>query len=240
MLKKLAVAVLVLLLLAVAGIVVAYQMLGRALPEAQQHLQGSGYEASLADDGSLFFRPSVANGHGLLIMPAALAEPLAYAQTAGFFASNGYTVFVPRGTLRLPGNTVAVAALRMSELDMDDWFVIGHSAGGSAALQLILRQDLAVKALALWATDVVGDYSQLNVPMLYIRGDRDGLLPEERFDAVQARLPESVRYLSVQGGNHRGFALYSRQLFDNSATTSAERQIAFANDRTARFFAARF
>lgn len=240
MLKKIAIGVLLLLVLAVAAVVAAYQIDGRPLPEASQYLQGADYTATVEDDGTLVFQPARPNGHGLLVMPAALVQPLAYAKTAAFFAGIGYTVLVPAGAMRLPVNAVEPAAARMDSLGMEDWFMIGHSMGGFAALELIIRHSPRVKALALWASDMPADYSRVTVPMIFIRGDRDGLLPEARFTAVQARLPPSVRYVTFPGGNHQGFALYSHQFFDNPASTSPGRQIEFADERSARFFAAQF
>lgn len=240
MLKKIAIGILVLLLVVAGVVAVVYQVEGQALPEASQYLEGASYAATTEADGTLLFSPARPNGHGLLIMPGALVQPLAYARTAAFFADIGYTVLVPRGALRLPINAVEPAAARMAELDMDDWFIIGHSMGGFSGLELIARHAPAVKAVALWACEMPVDYSSLKVPMIFIRGDRDGLLSEERLAGVQARLPSSVRYITLPGGNHQGFALYSHQFFDNPATTSTERQISFANDRTARFFASQF
>jgi len=239
-LKKIAIGVLLLLLVAMGAMVVVYRIEGQPLPEASQYLEGASYAATTEADGTLLFTPARPSGHGLLIMPGALVQPLAYARTAAFFADLGYTVLVPRGALRLPINAVEPAAARMAELGMDDWFIIGHSMGGFAGLELVARHAPVVKAVALWGCEMPVDYSSLEVPMLFIRGDHDGLLTDERFAAVQARLPATVRYITLPGGNHRGFALYSHQLFDNPATISTERQVSLANDRTARFFAARF
>jgi pimeloyl-ACP methyl ester carboxylesterase len=96
-----------------------------------------------------------------------------------------------------------------------------------------------VKAVALWACAMPADYSAVKVPMLFLWGDHDGLLPEQRFAEVRARLPASVRYVPVPGANHRGFAMYSHQFFDGEATLGQDQQIDFANARTAEFFSAR-
>lgn len=238
MLKKLGIAAVVLLALAGAVLVAWYQVDGQPLPEASQYLQGEGYTAATEADGALVFTPARPNGHGLLIMHGALIKPLAYARTAAYFAAIGYTVYVPSGALRLSINAVDAAAGRMGRFGVADWVVIGHSMGGFSSLELITRHAPPVKALALWACAIPADYRGVAVPMIFIRGDHDGLLPPERFADVQAKLPPSVRYVTVPGGNHQGFALYSHQFFDHPATTSPERQIDFADERTARFFAA--
>lgn len=238
MLQKIGIAMVGLMVLAGTVVLALYQLEGRPLPEADAYLKGEGYTATVEDDGALVFTPARPNGHGLLIMQGALVEPLAYAKTAAYFAAIGYTVYAPAGALRLPINAVGAAAARMARFGVGDWVVIGHSMGGFAALELMARHAPPVKALALWASDVPGDYRNLQVPVLFIRGERDGLLTPERFEAVKARLPPTVRYLTLPGGNHQGFGLYSHQLFDNPASTSADRQIDFADERSARFFVA--
>ena len=240
MLRKIGFTLLAVLLLGAAVLIAWYQVDGQPLPEVQQYLSGDGYSARVEADGGLLFTPAVPNGHGLLIMHGALIKPLSYAKTAAFFAQQGYTVLVPYGWLRLSINAADGAAARMATLGAKDWFVIGHSMGGFSSLTLISRHSPNVKAVALWASAMPSDFSALMVPMLFIRGDRDGLLTPGRFADAQSKLPASVAYLNLPGGNHQGFAMYSHQFFDNAATVSWAEQIDFADEQTARFFAARF
>jgi pimeloyl-ACP methyl ester carboxylesterase len=238
MLRTIGKLVLGLLVIGAALLAAWYQIDGQPLPEAQQFLHGQGYTAQVEDDGAMVFSPVDANGHGLLIMHGALIKPLSYAKTAAFFARLGYTVFVPSGAARLSITAVDSAAARMASFGVRDWVMIGHSMGGFSSLELIARHKLPVKALALWACAMPGDYSSLSVPMLFLRGDHDGLLPPERFADARSKLPAAVEYVNLPGGNHRGFALYSHQFFDGEATLGPAEQIDFADDRTAAFFAA--
>ena len=237
-LRKIGKVVLGLLVLGAAVLAAWYQIDGQPLPEARQYLEDAGYTAQVDDDGAMVFTPAVANGHGLLIMHGALIKPLSYAKTAAYFARLGYTVFVPSGAARLSITAVDSAAARMASFGVRDWVLIGHSMGGFSSLELISRHAPRVKALALWACAMPGDYSSLSLPILFIRGDHDGLLPPERFADAQSKLPATVEYVNLPGGNHRGFALYSHQFFDGDAATSPDEQIDFANEKTAAFFAA--
>ena len=229
--------VLGLLVLVVVALVIFYQVDGQPLPEAGQYLEGAGYTARIEEDGAMVFTPAAANGHGLLIMHGALIKPLSYAQTAAFFARQGYTVFVPTGAARLSIAAVDDAAARLASFDVRDWVLIGHSMGGFAGLELVTQHQPPVRAIALWACAMPGDFSSVSLPMLFIRGDRDGLLPPERFADARSKLPVTVQYVNLPGGNHRGFALYSHQFFDGVATMGPAEQIQFANDETAAFFA---
>jgi len=236
------IALVIVALLAVGAILLAlwYRIDGQPLPETAQYLAGEGFAAVEEDDGSFVFTPIAANGHGLVIMHGALIKPQSYAQTAAYFAQLGYTVFVPSGPGRLSVNAVDSAAARLDSFGVQDWFFIGHSMGGYSSLELISRHQPNVRALALWAAGVPADFSGLNLPMLYIWGDNDGLQPLERFAEGQANLPESVHYVTLPGANHKNFAMYSHQYFDNDAILDPQLQIDFANDTTAVFFAQHF
>jgi pimeloyl-ACP methyl ester carboxylesterase len=236
------IALVIVALLAVGAILLAlwYRIDGQPLPETAQYLAGEGFAAVKEDDGSFVFTPIAANGHGLVIMHGALIKPQSYAQTAAYFAQLGYTVFVPSGPGRLSVNAVDSAAARLDSFGVQDWFFIGHSMGGYSSLELISRHQPNVRAVALWAAGVPADFSGLNLPMLYIWGDNDGLQPLERFAEGQANLPESVHYVTLPGANHKNFAMYSHQYFDNDAILDPQLQIDFANDTTAVFFAQHF
>jgi len=213
-----------------------YQIDGQPLPETDEYLNGEGYTVAQSADGGFVVTPEATNGHGLLIMHGALIKPKSYAKTAAFFAGRGYTVLVPNGFARLSINAVDPAAERLADFPVTDWFVIGHSMGGFSSLTLISRHEVNVRAAALWASAMPTDFSALTIPILFLSGDHDGLLPPARLAATKAYLPESTRYVTVAGGNHQNFAMYSHQFLDDEALISWREQIDFANNKTAAFF----
>ncbi|GAG01509.1 unnamed protein product, partial [marine sediment metagenome] len=210
---------------------------GQPLPETDQYLSGDGFTVTESDDGGFVFHPAASNGHGLLIMHGALIKPKSYARSAAFFAQLGYTVLLPNGMVRLSINAVNGAAERMKTFDVEDWFVIGHSMGGFSSLTLIARHRPNVTAVALWAANQPSDFSDLTMPILFLWGDADGLMPPERFAAGKANLPATVEYVTVPGANHQDFAMYSHQFFDNEGSLGWAAQIDLANATTAAFFA---
>ena len=240
MIKKLGIGILGLLILGVVIMAAWYQIDGQPLPETNRFMGGDGYGITEFDDGSFVFSPVASNGHGLLIMHGALIKPKSYAKTAAYFARLGYTVLLPNGAARLSINAVDGAAGRMKEIKVQDWYVIGHSMGGYASLTLITRHRPKVKALALWAAIPPTDFSDLAIPILFLWGDNDGLLSPERFTDGKSNLPATVEYVTVPGGNHQDFAMYSHQFFDNEGLMGWPAQIDLANETTAEFFAESF
>jgi pimeloyl-ACP methyl ester carboxylesterase len=109
--------------------------------------------------------------------------------------------------------------------------------GGFSSLSLLRKHPANVRAVALWAAAMPSDFSDLKVPMLFLWGDRDGLLPAGRLADVRARLPATTRFVTLTGGNHQDFALYTHQFFDNAGDLGWQAQTAQANAETAAFFA---
>lgn len=236
MLKRLLQGLLGLLLL--CGIVLWgwYRIDGIPTAATADYLQGDGYSFSRADDGTLLFTPDVTNGRGIVIMHGALIKPQSYARSAAHFVQQGYTVLLPYGFGRLSVSAVDSMAERIAALALDEWYFIGHSMGGMASLDSIRTHDLDVRAVALWATAMPVDFSTMQQPMLYIWGTNDDLLGEERFRLSRANLPKHVEYITLDGANHKNFAMYSHQFFDGEATLDWMAQIDFANRTTTDFF----
>jgi pimeloyl-ACP methyl ester carboxylesterase len=237
MLKMLAKLLLGLLLFIAIIMVAWYRIDGIPTAETDAFMTGDGYTATEESDGGLLFSPAISNGHGIVIMHGALILPKSYAKSAAFFAGRGYTVYLPNGPGRMSIAAVKQTAARIAALEIDQWFFIGHSMGGMASLETVSTQTINTKAVALWATAMPSDYSSLDVPILFIWGDTDGLLPVERFKLGQDNLPAAVHYITLEGANHKNFAMYGHQFFDSEATINWMEQIDFANETTAEFFA---
>lgn len=237
MLRKTGIVALVLVALVIGGQAVLYIVDGHPLPETEDFLTGELYGVTRDDDGSFVFWPTVPNGRGVVIMHGALIKPQSYANTAAFFARRGYVVYLPYGGwLRLPINAVDDAAARLAEFDADRWYFIGHSMGGLAALDLLRTTDANVRAAALWGAGMPFDYTDVAIPLLFLWGDADGILTADRMETVRGKLPRETRFVTVNGGNHRNFAMYSHQFFDNEGALDWHEQITLANEQTIAFF----
>jgi pimeloyl-ACP methyl ester carboxylesterase len=216
-----------------------YQIDGIPADSSENYMSGTGYTAVEEDDGSLMFTPATNNGHGVVIMHGALILPKSYAKSAAYFAQLGYTIYVPNGPARMSIAVTEDTAERLNSSAIEEWFFIGHSMGGMASLEIISEYNIEAKAVALWATSMPSDYSNVEVPILFIWGDTDGLLPKERFRRTKENLPSSVDYVTLEGANHKNFAMYTHQFFDNEATIDWMEQIDFANETTAAYFSER-
>jgi pimeloyl-ACP methyl ester carboxylesterase len=236
MIKKLLQLVLGLVLIVVVVLAIWYQIDGIPTAETEFFMSGDGYSSVEEADGSLIFTPELSNGFGIVIMHGALILPKSYARSAAFFAARGYTVYLPKGPGRMSIAAIDSTADRLADFNVDDWFFIGHSMGGMASLELVSEHVTEARGVALWATSMPSDFSDVDTPVLFIWGDTDGLLSPERFANAKNNLPDSTTYLTLNGANHKNFAMYSHQFFDQEAKLDWDRQISFANEKTAIFF----
>jgi len=238
MVKKLSLLFLGLLSVGVLLMFAWYRIDGIPVAESENYLSGPDYTSTREPDGSLLFVPAKSNGHGLVIMHGALILPQSYAKSAAYFAALGYTVYLPAGAGRLSIAALDKTAEKIHSSGLSEWFFIGHSMGGMSSLELISSNGIDAEAIALWATAMPADYTRVDAPMLFIWGDTDGLLPKERLVLSQQNLPQDTQYITLEGANHKNFAMYSHQFFDLDARIDWMEQIDFANETTARFFAA--
>jgi pimeloyl-ACP methyl ester carboxylesterase len=229
-----------LILLALVAVVVIqviwYQIDGIPSAEADAYLEGDSYAVRSETDGSYWFEPDKPNGAGIVIMHGALILPKSYAKSAAFFARNGYTVHLPHGPLRMSILATGDVAEALQKSPIETWFFVGHSMGGMASLETISSRAIDARGVALWATSMPADYTEVSSPILFIWGDNDGLLPAERFAQARKNLPSETRYVTLEGANHKNFAQYSHQFFDNEAQIDWDKQIGFANQTTLEFF----
>jgi len=213
-----------------------YHIDGIPTEASVSYLENADYTTTELASGGLKFTPKNPNGLGLVIMHGALIYPQSYTKSAAYFARLGYTVILPLGTLRLSVTAAGETAKQVNQSNINDWYYIGHSMGGMATLETISAHGAPAKAIALWSSGMPRSYTELEIPILFIWGDTDGLLPEGRYKETQNNLPEQVEYVTLEGANHKNFALYSHQFFDNDASIDWMKQINFANETTADFF----
>ena len=182
------------------------------------------------EDGSLVFYPA-AYDSAVIFYPGGKVEALAYIPLMESLAREGVlTVLMP-----MPFN-LAVLAKNAAEgipaqfPEVENWYMAGHSLGGSMAASFAAENTAWVDGLILlaaYSTDPVA------LPVLSIYGSNDGVMNQEKYRQYRPNLPELTEQI-IDGGNHAGFGFYGPQEGDGEATISREEQIA----RTAELMAA--
>ncbi len=207
------------LLLAVA----ALQVFSPATDHSDPSLRTSTADLRVyAEKGDLYFIPQKpdAASMGFVFYPGAKVPKEAYSYLARAVAQAGYPavlVDLPLGFALFGVESAARPAAALPEVKT--WVVGGHSLGGvAAALYARKHQDL-VAGIVFLASYPPGGSSLANTKIraLSISASNDMLTTREKIAKSRPLLPESTRYLVIDGGNHAQFGDYGRQRGDGAA-----------------------
>jgi hypothetical protein len=168
-----------------------------------------------AGDAWVLAPASGASDTGLVFIPGAKVDPLAYAATLVGAVEDGTTAVITKPTLNLAFfDFRPLSAFTRHAPEVDEWFVGGHSLGGVRACQLAEGTD----GLVLFGSYCADDLSGSGLAALSIAGSRDGLSTPEKIADAAHLLPDDALFVVIEGGNHAGFGAYGPQAGDLEAT----------------------
>lgn len=189
------------------------------------------------EDAWTFTPVGPARSTALLFFPGGRVEPTAYAPLAHACARRGYRVFL----VDLTSTAFAASArkaegidrgrsIRAAHREIDRWVIAGHSLGAAIAAEAVHREPDAFGGLVLLATTHPRDFDLSKFPgaVAKVVGTADRVAPLDRSLENEALLPESTRWVRVEGGNHAQFGCYGPQIGDGEATIRRDAQQAIA------------
>lgn len=166
---------------------------------------------------------------GLVFIAGAFVPALAYVPFARALAAAGHPVRViglELGVAQLPGQQDALRASVAGLLTADrEWTLGGHSLGSFYASEYTLAHPDTVAGLFMAGTGhPYVDLSGLTLPVTIINGSNDTIVNSRNDPARASYVPPDLVTVTVEGGNHAGFAYYGPQLGDGAATVSKAEQ----------------
>lgn len=160
---------------------------------------------------------------GLIFYPGGKVEHTAYEPLLAACAEQGILCVL----VKMPGN-LAVLGMDAAEdvlalyPEIEEWYIAGHSLGGSMAASFAAgcEEIDGVILLAAYSTE-----SLEGKQVLSIRATEDQVMNREKYEQYRLNLPEDASELTIEGGCHAGFGCYGPQDGDGQPTISAEEQI---------------
>lgn len=209
----------------------------RATEEGRQALRAGGDGVTVIR-GETHWRFAPASGQpnhpvGLVFFAGSLVDPVAYAPLARAVATNGYPVLLMelpwRGAFGGADGSEVLAEARRAMGQVSTvlkWVIAGHSKGGAVAARFVYEDATDVDGLVLVGTSHPRDFdlSGTAVPVTKVLGTRDGVAKVEKSERNRSKLPASVRWVLIEGGNHSQFGYYGFQPGDRKASISREEQ----------------
>ena len=184
-------------------------------------------------DGAIVFNPGNADT-ALIFYPGGKVEYTAYEPLMIKIAQKGILCILPKMPFNLAVFHINAAELYISDYsEIEQWYVGGHSLGGSMAASYASKNSNKLKGLLLLASYSTTDLSSSGLKVMSIYGSKDGVLNKGSYKDNQRNLPENYLELVIQGGNHAGFGNYGLQKGDGNADITSDQQ----QEGTAQAFA---
>ena len=116
--------------------------------------------------------------------------------------------------------------------EIDEWYLGGHSLGGSMAASFLAENTDDFEGLIL-----LGSYStaDITLPVLSIYGSKDNVLNREKYEKYKPNISESLTEFVIDGGCHAYFGMYGEQDGDGTPTISVEEQIEITVNEIIKF-----
>lgn len=184
-------------------------------------------------DGSLVFYPAQYDT-AVIFYPGGKVEVNAYMTLMEHCAERGILAIL----MPMPFNLAvlakdAAAAIPGQFPEVENWYMAGHSLGGSMAASFASENTAWVDGLILLAAYSTEDVTGL--PVLSVYGSEDGVLNLEKYEQYRPNLPAGLSEHILQGGNHAFFGVYGEQDGDGTAAITNLEQIEQTADLIADF-----
>ena len=189
------------------------------------------YEKSLLKEGTLCFLPKAGAKTGFVFYPGGKVQYNAYEPLLAKLAEKGIACFLVKMPFNLAVFNINGAEKVLNQFpEIENWFIGGHSLGGSMAASFLGKNQFDIKGLILLASYSTMDFSESDIRLLSIFGSEDGVLNLEKYTENKSHFSKNAKEVVIEGGNHAGFGFYGPQKKDGKASISSINQI----EQTAR------
>lgn len=163
---------------------------------------------------------------GIIFYPGAKVEYKAYEPLMKTLAKRGFFCIL----IEMPYNLAildihAADGLVDKYTKIDDWYMMGHSLGGSMAGIYLKDKYKDFDGVILLGSYILEDLTYTDLYVISIYGSEDKILNKEAYESAKVNYPDSFDEMLIHGGNHSGFAVYGKQRGDGVAAITGEQQI---------------
>ena len=197
---------------------------------------GNGAAVTVTHEGDVWSFDGPGTRSALIFYPGAKVEAAAYAPLMRDLAERGVDCFLADMPFRMAifGSDAASGIMTAHESDYENWFIGGHSLGGSIASSYAADHAEELTGLVLLASY---PSTQIDDGLILFSayGSEDGCLDRDAYEVSREYWPQASRVAEfVQaGGNHAQYGSYGAQRGDGTAEISPEEQ----REQTARLIA---
>ena len=194
-------------------------------------------ESETWEDGTLVFTPEEAET-GLIFYPGGKVEYLAYQPLMQAFAAEGILCVLVEMPFNLAVLDVDAADGIQEEFPkIEEWYIGGHSLGGSMAASYVADHTDEYEGLVLLASYSTAELADSRLNVISIYGSEDEVLNREKYEKNRTNLPADFTEYVIDGGCHAYFGVYGHQDGDGTPTISNQQQIELTAQQLADWIA---
>ncbi|MBO5326952.1 MAG: alpha/beta hydrolase [Clostridia bacterium] len=177
------------------------------------------------DNESVVFEPQNATA-GFIFYPGGKVEHDAYQPLMEALARKGILCVLVKMPFNLAVFDVnAAEGVREQFPEIKNWYIGGHSLGGSMAASYLTDHASEFKGLILLGSYSTADLSDTDLSVVSIYGSEDKVLNREKYDENRSNLPDDFTEIVIEGGCHAYFGMYGAQDGDGTPTIANHEQI---------------
>ena len=185
--------------------------------------QGSAWKEE--PNGNIVFEPDGATT-GLIFYPGGKVEHTAYIPLMQACAENGILCVIVEMPFNLAVFDINAAdGIQKEYPQIENWYIGGHSLGGSMAASYLEKHTNEYEGLILLGSYSTADLSDDELEVLSIYGSEDQVLNREKYNDNISNLPKDFKEIVIEGGCHAYFGMYGAQEGDGTPSITNEEQI---------------
>lgn len=201
----------------------------------EAYVPESKVQQELLDDTTIVYAPEEADT-GIIFYPGGKVEYTSYIPLMEALASEGVLCVL----VEMPFNIAildmdAAAGIQEQFPQIENWYMSGHSLGGSMAASYLAETEEDFEGLLLLGSYSIEDLSESKLDVLSIYGSEDEVLNKEKYDECKVNLPEDYKEVVIEGGCHAYFGMYGAQEGDGEPQITNEEQIMYTADAIMAF-----
>ncbi len=176
-------------------------------------------------NGRIVFEPEGAT-RGFIFYPGGKVEYTAYVPLMQACAEKGILCVLVEMPFNLAVLDVNAAdGIQKEYPEIEDWFIGGHSLGGSMAASYLADNTADYEGLILLGPYSTSDLSDADLTVLSVFGSEDKVMNREKYNENKQNLPSDFTEAIIDGGCHAYFGMYGIQDGDGTPTITNEQQI---------------
>ena len=180
---------------------------------------------STAENGNVVFEPAGAKV-GFIFYPGGKVEHNAYQPLMADLAREGVLCVLVEMPFNLAVFDVNAADGIMAQYpEIEEWYIGGHSLGGSMAAAYLADHVDEYEGLILLGSYSTADLSNTELEVISIYGSEDKVLNRDKYNENRQNLPDDFVEVVIDGGCHAHFGLYGAQDGDGTPTISSTEQV---------------